>query len=333
MQPPLYTDERTCLLLQGTGLIRSNDVDEMRAAVARLFCEHRLKLCHPGGGMKAQMQARTLAEITVVQIEYGVPVVIEPRVMDDFYLFRVVLAGTAHVVLNGKTHYASPMTATLINPSQCTQILPSQDCRSLLLKLSRQKMEQLLCERLCYHLDQPLLFDPSVDLSRPGCARVWRYAQYLIHELVQIPEPSPIPPTLVPQLEQILMSMILQFLPSNYSHVLERSTPVLLPRHVRRAVSFMEAHFEQPLTLRRIADEANVSVRTLANGFRQFHGQTPMEYLRSTRLRRAHEMLSAGTDESVTSVALKVGIRHLGRFASLYKSHFGVMPSETLARS
>jgi AraC-like DNA-binding protein len=55
---------------------------------------------------------------------------------------------------------------------------------------------------------------------------------------------------------------------------------------------------------------------------------TPTEYLRRTRLERAHRDLLDGED-SVTGIALRWGFPHLSRFADAYRRQYGVLPSDT----
>jgi len=59
-----------------------------------------------------------------------------------------------------------------------------------------------------------------------------------------------------------------------------------------------------------------------------------MTYLREVRLRRAHDELLASPPSSTTvsAVASRWGIVHLGRFAAAYRAAFGESPSQTLAR-
>jgi transcriptional regulator GlxA family with amidase domain len=81
--------------------------------------------------------------------------------------------------------------------------------------------------------------------------------------------------------------------------------------------------------------EVHLSVRALQEGFRQDLDTPPMAYLRRVRLRRAHEALLVAARDTTTvrSVAVSLGIVHLGRFAAAYRKAFGETPSETLSRT
>jgi transcriptional regulator GlxA family with amidase domain len=72
----------------------------------------------------------------------------------------------------------------------------------------------------------------------------------------------------------------------------------------------------------------------LQSGFRKIHGTTPVGYLRRIRLEAAHAELSRPDNLlPVSEVAMKWGFTHMGRFASLYRSAFGLYPSDSVRRA
>lgn len=70
-------------------------------------------------------------------------------------------------------------------------------------------------------------------------------------------------------------------------------------------------------------------MRTLFAGFREFRNISPMAFLWDVRMERVHGELCGGTD-SVTGIALKWGVAHLGRVSQEYRKRYGELPSETL---
>ncbi|MEU7584722.1 AraC family transcriptional regulator [Micromonospora sp. NPDC049230] len=102
---------------------------------------------------------------------------------------------------------------------------------------------------------------------------------------------------------------------------------------VRRAVSFIETHADEPITVTQIADAARVTPRALQAAFRRQLGTTPMAYLRRTRLDRAHrDLLKADPTQggTVDAVAHRWGYPHLGRLAADYRAVHGQSPTDTL---
>lgn len=104
---------------------------------------------------------------------------------------------------------------------------------------------------------------------------------------------------------------------------------------LQTALAFIEAHAHEPLTVAQIAEAAGLSVRGLQDSFHRSLGETPMNWLRDLRLRRAQEellQLHPG-ETSVGDVARAWGFTHMGRFSAEYAVRFGEYPRHTLRRS
>ncbi|MGW2343011.1 helix-turn-helix transcriptional regulator [Streptomyces sp. NPDC001661] len=101
---------------------------------------------------------------------------------------------------------------------------------------------------------------------------------------------------------------------------------------LRRAVAHIEAHAQEPLTVREIAAAAHVTVRALQYAFRRHLDTTPLGHLRRVRLAHAHDELRAAdpTTETVTAIAARWGFHHTGRFAAVYRQAYGRTPFRTL---
>lgn len=114
--------------------------------------------------------------------------------------------------------------------------------------------------------------------------------------------------------------------------VLELMQP--LPRDVQRALELLRADPVREGSIDELAAAAGVKRRTLEKHFRRFLCRTPVEVRRDLRLERARrDLLRAQSGVTVTEIALHSGFNHLGRFAALYRAHFGESPSATLGRS
>lgn len=77
---------------------------------------------------------------------------------------------------------------------------------------------------------------------------------------------------------------------------------------------------------------AAVSERTLRHAFMAVFEVPPSVYFRIWALDQAHRrlMTASRSADTVTRVALDVGIGHLGRFSGYYRNLYGELPSETL---
>jgi len=102
---------------------------------------------------------------------------------------------------------------------------------------------------------------------------------------------------------------------------------------VRTVKNYVDAHWDQPLTVEMLAKAADVNPRTLFKHCKRSLGLTPLEYVKSVRLKNARAMLqTADLSTTVLGIALKCGFQNQGHFARDYRLAFGERPSETLAR-
>lgn len=105
------------------------------------------------------------------------------------------------------------------------------------------------------------------------------------------------------------------------------------PRPVHRVIEAIEQDPGRAWSPADLAEIAGVSVRRLQQCFREHVGTTPFGYVHEVRLERVHEDLAHGRGASVTDVAMRWGVTHLGRFAAAYRRKYGQLPSHTLAAS
>ncbi|GBH18642.1 AraC-type DNA-binding domain and AraC-containing protein [Pseudomonas syringae pv. actinidiae] len=134
------------------------------------------------------------------------------------------------------------------------------------------------------------------------------------------------------QFEATLINALIYGQPNTLQNPLSAPEPArrISPYFVKRTEEFILAHAHEPLSIEQLAEHAGVSVRTLFSGFREFRNTSPMAFLRHVRMERVHlELRNPGTD-SVTDIAMKWGVAHLGRFSQEYRKHYGELPSATL---
>jgi AraC-like DNA-binding protein len=99
-----------------------------------------------------------------------------------------------------------------------------------------------------------------------------------------------------------------------------------------RLTDYIQANWDQPLTVEAIASACGVSVRSVFAQFQREHGVSPMTYLRDLRLAEARKRLAGRPDVSVIDVAMLCGFASFGHFARRYRARFGELPSDTRSR-
>jgi AraC-like DNA-binding protein len=113
----------------------------------------------------------------------------------------------------------------------------------------------------------------------------------------------------------------------------QSAPPTALPQHVKRALDYLRADLAQKVTLADLAAVCGISQRALLTQFKHFLGVSPIAHLFRMRLTAARAQLqqSEGTI-SISEIASRCGLTHLGRFATEYRRAFGALPSATLRR-
>ena len=84
--------------------------------------------------------------------------------------------------------------------------------------------------------------------------------------------------------------------------------------------------------VKEVAAHLRRSTRTLEYSFDQVVGVPPSRYLKCLRLCCARRDLKDDAEASVTTVAVKWGFWHFGRFSAAYREMFGELPSQTRSR-
>jgi AraC-like DNA-binding protein len=188
----------------------------------------------------------------------------------------------------------------------------------------------LLTERLSTLLERPILrklhFEPRVDLNVSGFQG--------IKALIDLATGSEFDllintGTLMPsRLREMLIDAVLEAWPHNFSEALRRPSPLIAPRHVKRAVEYIQAHPDALVSGSDLARLTSVSLRALQAGFRRFMGLSIVEYQREVRLQRAYDMLTQSGSPSVTEVAVQLGFTNVGRFCQYFQNAYGLSPAQ-----
>jgi AraC-like DNA-binding protein len=208
----------------------------------------------------------------------------------------------------------------------------SHDLEHLVLKIDRDALFNKWTSLTGRQVPRDLKFEPVADFRTPESTYLRRLLMFLVDQLGS--SERGVPPLALAELEQ---SVIVSFLCANRhdeSHLLDREPVGTAPWQVRRAEEYIEAHWDQPITVEALAVAAGASARSIFHFFKASRGYAPMVFVKQVRLRHARRMLTmADKTTSVTSVAFDCGFTNLGHFAKDYGKSFGELPSETLNRT
>jgi DNA-binding response OmpR family regulator len=99
-------------------------------------------------------------------------------------------------------------------------------------------------------------------------------------------------------------------------------------KFLTKVLGIIEEHMDDELfSIDELSREASYSNMHFYRKIKALAGQTPSQFLRTIRLKRAAELLSKNSD-NVTQIAYSVGFNSLSYFNKCFKEQFGVTPGQ-----
>jgi AraC-like DNA-binding protein len=242
--------------------------------------------------------------------------------------------------LSGQGQSTIGKHAVALDADQCCIISPGQ--RAILasecdhewfnLRIEPGAFENKLACLLGARPNGKLEFEHAVNRNSSRFQPLWQLILFFAEQLDSAR--GQMPPLLLRELEQTILVGFLTANRHTFSDLLERDPADTLPCHVRRAEEFIEAHWDQAVTIEKLVEATGIGARAMFRAFQQTRGYSPMAFAKMVRLRHARNMLSRpGPQASVTAIAFVCGFGNLGHFARDYRQAFGERPSMTLAKA
>ncbi|MCG2417596.1 AraC family transcriptional regulator [Aequorivita sp. F47161] len=98
---------------------------------------------------------------------------------------------------------------------------------------------------------------------------------------------------------------------------------------IKRAKQIMINRMTEPPTLQQLADEINLPLNKLKEGFKQIYGDSVFSFLFDYKMEVARQLLATGS-HNVNEVGLKVGYSAASHFIAAFKKKFGTTPKKFL---
>jgi AraC-like DNA-binding protein len=308
-------------LTQVSRILDTRDVDEARTAIAAGYCEHRLAVARTRNGFHAVQDEWRVGRVRLHQLRYGVDVTIDAAPLNDSVLVSSPVKGVLTVLSEGKEHRYGPGEVVAIGPDHSFGLRWEEDCELRTVQIDRS----ILTTHGTETGGGPSQL-PSQHGASSSHASIWHTLSSLLQTQATADASTAL---LVNRLEGLIAAALLAY------HTIPCSDGEFrwqAPRHLQEAITFIEAHADEPLTPADMASAAHMSIRALQYNLRRHTGLTPSEFLRGIRLERAYQNLVQAdpAETTVAEIAHRWGFSNLGRFSRYYAERFGTLPSETL---
>jgi AraC-like DNA-binding protein len=309
-------------------LLRTSDLAEAVAAVARVYCPHEVEIRGRSRGVIATLEVVHGGIQPIVGLGYSPPVSIDAGDFPHLMLMQTCVDGSGTAVQGDARAICRRAQTLPLSPGLSTQLHFDGCFAQRSVRLDTERLEALCSRWLNFPLDRPLRFALRPFSSELETAWAQAVELILTYERMGIV----LPQAAAASFDEFMLSLVLAQHPHNYSDDLRRLSCFAPPRIVREAEHWMRTSGSET-SVSKIAARVGVSLRSLEAGFREWRQSTPTQYLRKIRLEAARAALLAPSEATtVTSVALGSGFFHLGRFSAYYRATFNESPGQTLRR-
>jgi len=96
---------------------------------------------------------------------------------------------------------------------------------------------------------------------------------------------------------------------------------------IKKAKDIIIARMAEPPSLSELADEINLSLNKLKEGFKQIYGDSVFSFLFDYKMEVARQLLASGS-HNVNEVGLKIGYSTASHFIAAFKKQYGTTPKK-----
>jgi len=275
-----------------------------------------------------------LPNMFIHHLRFATGIALEGSRSPGQYVICLPLSGGAEASFGGADVPCNPHSGVIFcrAATPASLLRTEQHMTALNLTISQSAVMRQLAALLGEPVDAAPEFASTMDLNAGHGRNLACYLLLALRDFRQTDHP-PWTPIMISGFEDFIISKLLVSHPHSHSAALRRAAKPIAPRDVKRAIDYMEARLGAPIAVADIAEASGIAGRTLFKHFRDFHGMSPMQYLRNSRFEKVREALGrADPEQSVTEIAMNWGFTHMGRFSVEYRQRFGESPSDTLRR-
>lgn len=312
----------------------TRDMEMITALISRMFAEHRARSRRiPGATPEAVIEGAVAGVLRAgVTHMAGVEYWTDAADTGGHPMGLVAFSGSGEVIVGRDQHRFTGSSEAFMAPADRPYAARIRGVSAAWLQIPWSAVAQVAET----HTGLPaadLRFESIEPASKAAGAGWARTVAFGCQQLISS-RATEISPLIAQEMTWLTAAAMLETFPNTAMTVdYARGPGWVPPAAVRRAVAFIDANPERPITLDHIAAAAGITGRALQYGFRRHYDTTPTGYLRQVRLERAHHELAAagpGAGSTVAAIARKWGWANPAHFAAAYRQHYGQPPSHTL---
>ncbi|MBU1141066.1 MAG: AraC family transcriptional regulator [Firmicutes bacterium] len=235
-----------------------------------------------------------------------------PTRIVETYEFEFIIQSEGFMNLEGKRYPLKSGDLCLRRPSEVTKGEPPYSCYMISFSMTSQKESKIHP----YYLNELLDALPPVLATKNP-----KYYEMIFEKILEQYIKNEASSSL------LIRSLILEIIYAAYQEVRLYYLPSsAYIRIIRKAMSFIEDHYLEKVTLEYIAQEVNLSPSHFQKIFKGTMGISPNDYLINHRLTRAKELLLI-TNDSMTDIAYRSGFESNAYFSYVFKQKMMVSPT------
>ncbi|GIO43976.1 MULTISPECIES: helix-turn-helix domain-containing protein [Paenibacillus] len=246
---------------------------------------------------------------------------------EDFSELVIVLNGHATHIVNNEEAFIKKGNVFVINGSTSHAYKEPQDFRICNIMYKPELLESAAQDLRTLNGFQALFilepFYRNITTYKSKLSLTMSSLEYVAHLVAAMIEEYE---SRLPGRQTMLTSRFMElvvYLSRHYDHGEKDLDSAMM--HLANAVSYIEDHYLEPITLERIAAKSNISIRHLNRIFKAYYQTTPISYLQRLRLERAC-MLLKQTHLSVTEISYTCGFNDSNYLTRQFKKAYGVSP-------
>ena len=313
----------------------THSIDTANQCLNQIIGPHELVDLSHEEPLNFSFKGEQMGGIIIGDLIYGKDVVFKTQHQQDMHFYCISRPKIGKPVFRQEhgVFEASPGNAAIVSPFDKFEIEIERDCVQSFISISKPLLENTLSDLIQRPLDAPIEFNHIMSVQNERVNAWWNLLEYFGSYGRRDMNSECLMNEIKHDFEKILVKSLLLSQPHNYSQLLADNHHNN-PEFLQRALQYIHNNIQYNISSEDLERISGVSKQKLSKAFRDRMKVSFNSYIRHYRLKCIYQELSLAQDKkNITSIAMKWGVNHLGRFSIEYKQQFGESPSDTIRKS